>query len=159
MTQLIGASEWEQELYAHLISHVENERELLEQYRDVASSSQSNAFRYLSSLIIEDEIRHHRIFAELASALKNESELSGAEPVVPRLDSWGPDAAQVVELSDYLLEQEYADAKELRHLAGGLKDVRDSTMWQLLVRIMEMDTKKHIEILNFTKRHARRSLK
>ena len=29
-----------------------------------------------------------------------------------------------------------------------MKDVKDTTMWWLLVRLMEMDTAKHIEILN-----------
>lgn len=159
MPQLIGASVWEQGLYEHLVSHEENEREILEKYRDVAASSQSKAFRYLSSLIIEDEIRHHRIFADLASALKNESEMNREDPVVPRLENWGPDAAQVVELSDELLRREQEDAKELRHLAGQLREVKDDTLWQLLVRIMEMDTAKHIEILNFAKHHAQKSLK
>lgn len=158
MEQLKGASDWEQELYSHLISHEANERALLMQYQEVASTSQSKVLSYLTSLIIEDEIRHHRIFAELASALKSESELSGVEPVVPRLDNWGPDAERIVELSKELLEHEHADAVELHHLSNRLKVVKDNTMWQLLVRLMEMDTAKHIEMLAFAQHHARKSM-
>lgn len=156
-TNLVGASIWEEELYEHLTSHEENERGLLAQYQDAASTSQSHAFRYLSKLIIEDEIRHHRVFGELASALKTDAELRPEEPAVPRLDHWGPDAGRVLEFTEELLERERADAKELRRLSAHLKDVKDNTLWQLLVKLMEMDTAKHIEILEFVKRHARRT--
>jgi len=158
MEQLIGASAWEQEIYDHLVSHEENERALLEAYQEEAQSSTSKAFQYLTSLIIEDEIRHHRIFAELASSFKNESELGGAEPAVPRLEHWGPAPTRVVALSEKLLEREYADSKELRVLSSQLKSAKDNTLWQLLVRLMEMDTAKHIEILKFAKAHAEKSI-
>jgi rubrerythrin len=58
-------------LYEHLSSHEAIEGEMLVEYRDVAAASPSEAFRYLSDLIIEDEIRHHRIFRDLAAALKD----------------------------------------------------------------------------------------
>jgi hypothetical protein len=157
-TRLTGASVWENELYQHLASHEEGERDLLEEYQDAARSSQSQAFEYLASLIVEDEIRHHRVFRELASALKTDAEMRPEQPAVPRLDHWGPDPARVVELSERLLERERADARELHHLAGQLKEVKDTTLWQLLVRLMEMDNEKHIEILDFAKRHARKPL-
>jgi hypothetical protein len=34
--------------------------------------------------------------------------------------------------------------------------MRDATMWQLLIKVMEMDTAKHIEILEFVKGHAQK---
>jgi len=154
-TKLVGASQWEEDLYEHLVSHEAAERDLLVRYQDAAATSQSAAFRYLASLIIEDEMRHHRVLRELAAALKTDAELRSDPPVVPRLDSWGPDAAQIVGLSADLLERERSDAKDMHRLAGQLKDVKDTTIWQLLVRLMEMDTAKHIEILEFVRRHAR----
>jgi len=152
--QLKGASVWEQELFAHLTTHEQTERSLLEEYRDAAESSGSNAFQYLSQLIIQDEIRHHRLFAELAETLKIDAEMRPEQRPVPRLDHWGPDAPTVVALARRLLECELADAKELRRLSGLLKDVKDVTLWQLLVRLMELDTQKHVEILEFVARHA-----
>ena len=153
---LMGASVWEERLYQHLASHEDAERGLLEEYQDAAKNSQSQAFGYLASLIVEDEIRHHRVFRDLASALKTDAELRPEQPAVPRLDHWGPDPAAVTELTERLLERERADAKELHRLAGELKEVKDTTLWQLLVRLMEMDTAKHVEILDFVKRHARK---
>lgn len=152
--QLIGASVWEEELYRHLTSHEESERELLMAYQEAAAGSGSAAFRYLASLIVEDEVRHHRVFRELASALKTEAEFRPEQPAVPYLDRWGSEPGRVVELSECLLEQERADAHELHRLVKELRDFRDTTLWALLVELMEMDTAKHIAILEFAKRHA-----
>lgn len=136
--KLVGASVWESELYEHLISHENNERELLVEYKRTASDSQSRAFQYLADLIIDDEVRHHRIFRELASALKTDAEFRPDEPAVPRLDHWGPDAASVVEDTTKLLEREHADADELRRLSRQLKDLKDVTIWQLLASCPEV---------------------
>ena len=76
--------------------------------------------------------------------------------MIPRLDVAQGDPQKVIELTERLLESERADARELHQLAGEMKDVKDTTMWWLLVRLMEMDTAKHIEILEFVQHHARK---
>jgi hypothetical protein len=154
---LVGASVWEAALYEHLSSHEESERGLLEEYRAAADGSQSAAFRYLVGLIVEDEIRHHRVFRELAEALRADVDLRSDEPVVPRLDRWGHDSAEVLRLTESLLEREHADARELAHLGDHLEDLQDTSLWPLLVELMEMDTEKHIKILRFVQRHAGRT--
>jgi hypothetical protein len=156
LNKLVGASVWEEELYDHLTSHEQKEREVLVKYQEAAAASKSAALAYLASLIVEDEIRHHKTFRDLASALKSEAELRPDEPVIPRLDVGKADSQQVLELVEQLLESERADAKDLHHLAGQMKDVKDTTLWWLLVRLMEMDTAKHIEILEFARRQARK---
>ena len=150
---LVGASVLEQGIYNHLLSHVEAERGILESYRDAAERSESSAFRYLVNLIVEDEIRHHKRFSELAEALRSDAELSADPPVVPRLDWYKADRKVISELTDGLIAQEKADAKELERLRRELKDVKDTTMWVLLVKLMEADTAKHLEILNFIRHH------
>lgn len=156
---LAGASIWESELHQHLTSHEVNERTLLAEYQDAADASESAAFRYLAALIVEDEIRHHRLFRDLARALEADVELRSDEPEVPRLDRWGPDASRVVSLTESLLERERSDAADLRRLSSRLDTLKDDTMWQLLVRLMEMDTAKHIEILEFVRANAQRSIR
>lgn len=157
-SKLVGASVWEEDLYEHLTTHEDNERELLLEYQDAASRSQSKAFKYLVSLIVEDEIRHHRVLRELAESLRADAEMRSEDPTVPRLDHWGPDGRLVAELAQRLEDHEEQDLKLLRHLGDELEDVKDTTLWKLLVKLMEMDTAKHIEILKFTRRHARKSL-
>lgn len=156
--EIIGASAWEQKLYDHLVNHVENERDLLVAYQQAAAESHSEAFRYLAALIIEEELRHHRMFSELADSLRTDVEVRPEHPAVPRLDRWGADPEYLVELTEKLLEREHQDAAELRGLSKDLRDLKDTTLWQLLVRLMEADTQKHIEILSFVRKHARQAL-
>jgi rubrerythrin len=155
-TKLVGASVWEEELYQHVTSHEEIERGLLVEYQEAATRSQSRAFQYLVSLIVEDEERHHRVFQELASALRTDAEMRPEQPAIPRLDLWGSDPAQIIDMTQRLLERERSDARELHRLAGELKEVKDTTLWHLLVKLMEMDTAKHVEILEFVNHHAKK---
>ena len=156
--QLVGASVWEQTLYDHLTSHENDERELLVEYQQAAAESQSAAFRYLASLIIEDEGRHHRMFRDMAESLRLDAEMRPGEPPIPRLGGWGPDPRKVAELSDRLVAHEEMDLEVLRRINKELDDIKDTTLWALLVRLMELDTLKHKEILNFVRRHAKKSV-
>lgn len=156
---LAGASIWEVELFEHLTSHEQSERRLLAEYQEAAAVSGSAAFRYLADLIVEDEIRHHRLFRELASALRSDVEMRPEEPAVPRAANWGSDPSEVLALSEQLLTQERTDARELRRLAEVMEELEDVTLWPLLVRLMEMDTAKHIAILEFVRRRTRESLR
>jgi rubrerythrin len=155
-SQLVGASVWEEGLYEHLTSHEANERELLDQYQRVAAKADSPAFTYLVDMIVDDEKRHHQLFRDLAGALRVDAELRGDQPPVPRLNGWGSDSRLVAELSEQLIDQERQDLKELRRLEHELKEVKDTTLWSLLVKTMQLDTNKHIEILEFIRRHARK---
>jgi len=155
---LIGASAWEEDLYRHISTHIATEMDLLTAYMQAADESKSEAFRYLANLIIEDEKRHHRVFEELANALRSDVEMRPVEPAVPNMVGFGEMPQKVIDLTDALLAREEADAAELRTLSRQLRDVRDTTLWQLLVRIMELDTEKHAEIRRFVRKHAKRGL-
>jgi rubrerythrin len=150
-----GPSVWERELWTHLTSHVEAERDLLEKYSAVAKQSQSKAFGYLVNLLIEDEIRHHRIFTELAKSLETEALMSRDEPAIPYPDFDKADRSMVRESTEELLESEERDASELKRLQHELRDVKDVTLWSLLVDLMQRDTQKHIALLRFVKKHTR----
>jgi rubrerythrin len=157
-TSTAGFSVWERDLYVHLTSHVDRERGLLEQYKSAAQTSPSKAMRYLVDLLIEDEIRHHKLFNELAQSLKAEAELAGREPMIPYLDFNDPGNGEAVtDLTDQLLKQELEDAQELKRLGRELRDVKDTSLWSILVDLMQRDTEKHIAILRFAKKHTRRS--
>ena len=152
-----GPSKWERDLYAHLTSHVETESVLLKEYRAAAQTSPSKAMRYLVNLLIEDEIRHHRILNELADSLKTEALLVGEDPAVPYLDfDQATNHDAIVDLTTQLLDREQSDARELKQLKRELRDMKDVSLWSLLVDLMERDTQKHIAILRFAKKHTRR---
>jgi rubrerythrin len=154
MSPPVGASVWERDLYNHLATHIENESSLLQDYVAAAEKTDSKAFAYLVNLLVDDERRHHSTFAALASSLKTEAELGGEEPEIPYLDLDRADRAEVRELSERLMQREREDAAELKRLHGQLKDVRNTSLWDLLVSTMRRDTDKHIEILDFVLRHT-----
>jgi tRNA C32,U32 (ribose-2'-O)-methylase TrmJ len=113
--------------------------------------------RYLVDLLIEDEIRHHRIFTELAESLKNDALLKDTDPSIPYIDfDQTSNREAVIDLTDQLLKREQADAQELKRLRHQIRDVKDTSLWGLLVDVMERDTQKHIAILRFAKKHAGR---
>lgn len=149
-----GPSAWERDLFAHLSSHVDAERGLLEEYSAVAERTESKAFAYLVNLLIEDEIRHHRIFTQLAQSIQSAAELGREDPIIPYMDFQRADRAAVLEGTRHLLEREEQDARELKRLQKEMRDVKDTTLWSLLVDLMRRDTDKHIAILRFVKDHA-----
>lgn len=151
-----GPSATDRALYAHLTNHVATERGLLEEYSDIADRTESRAFRYLVNLLIEDEIRHHRIFAELAESLETIALMKANEPVVPFIDFVRADRDAVVEATERLLEHEREDARELKRLQNELRDTKDDSLNGLLVELMQRDTQKHIAILRFVQKRTSR---
>lgn len=153
LTPPVGASVWERELFDHLTGHIERERGTLAEYAKVAEEADSKAFAYIVRLLAEDERRHHQLFASLAESLKTEAELSGTEPTIPYMDFDRADRAEIRELTRRLLESEEQDAKELKRLHNVLHDVKDTTLWDLVVGLMRRDTDKHIAMLEFVLHH------
>jgi len=150
-----GLSVFEGELLEHLTDHIDSERELLETYRSVAEESKAEYVSYLLRLIIEDEARHHRLFDELANALR--------APVVRDVGAKVPEivgaanARKLLEATEALLEAEERDARELKRLARskGLRAMRGLSLWPLLIELMEHDTEKHVAILRFIRKQLR----
>jgi rubrerythrin len=152
-TSTIGWSVGEAELFSHLRGHAAREGAILDEYAQAASATQSKALAYLVEILMEDERRHHRWFAELASSLEADASFSGAEPVVPRMDFHRSNRVAVRDVTNRLLEHEEADEKELQRLQKELRDVSGTTLWGLLVELMQRDTDKHIAVLKFVKKH------
>src|SRR5947209_18662312 len=64
-----GASVDERQLVAVLARHGQEEGHILATYARFASSAPSPSARYLVSLILDDERRHHRLLGEIANAI------------------------------------------------------------------------------------------
>jgi len=154
---LFEESSWVQRLFTHLTDHVRIERGLLEAYAEAAEALESKAFTYLVRLLIEDEQRHHRLFAEMAASLKSEAEIQPGEPVIPRMDFDRVAPVALREATNRLLENEKKDREELKQLRRELRSFEDRTLWALLVELMQRDTDKHIAMISFAQRHANRT--
>jgi hypothetical protein len=155
MSHIAGASVWEQEMYDYVSDHVATEGAMLEEYRRLAEDqSGSPAFRYLANLILADERRHHQLFNDLAESIRQFSELRLEDEPIPSLRGLRADRERIMAATEQLLEAELADAKELKRLSKKLKDVRTTTLWGLLVELMQDDTAKHVKILSFIRDRA-----
>lgn len=150
-----GLYEWDEALYRHLTTHVRLERSLLEEYQSIAEGSSSRAFKYLVALLIDDEMRHHRIFTNLAESLTTKVLIGLEESPIPTLDFHIGNREAVVAGTKQLLRREREDIVELKQLQHQLRNVKDTTLWGILVSLMEHDTKKHIAILKFIEDHSK----
>jgi hypothetical protein len=153
--RLVGATEWEQAMYDLLSQHGAIEGAVLAEYQRLAEDPESSAaFRYLATMIMDDERRHHRIFGDLAESMRQMSELRAEDEPIPALRGLRADRDRILAVTDRLLEIERDDARELKRLAKDMKDFRDTTLWGLLIELMQDDTAKHIKILEFIRDRA-----
>lgn len=150
----VGASVWELQMFEHLTGHTRREGVVLGEYAQIAATTESKALKYVIDMLLDDERRHHRYFNDLAASLKSEAELAREDPVVPRLDFDRVGREELRETTDRLLDNERDDLKELQRLRKELHELKDTTLWRLLVDIMIHDTEKHIDILRFVEHHA-----
>lgn len=152
---LVGASQWERDLYDHVTQHVKVEGGMLSRYKALADDPEgSAAFRFAANLILDDERRHHQLFNDLAESIRQLSELRAEDEPIPGLQGLAADRERVLAATEELLANELEDERELKKLAKDLKDVRDTTFWGLLVEVMKHDTKKHQMILKFIRDRA-----
>jgi rubrerythrin len=149
-----GASTWETEIWAQLSGHIESERDIMSGYAELAEQAEEPEVRYLIRLILDDEARHHRIFLELANALRGHIEWREIDPSVPDR-SFRALPKEVIEKTKRFIAAEKTDASQLEKLHRNLRSVADTTLWSLLVELMELDTKKHLRILEYISKDKR----
>jgi len=149
-----GLSVTDESLYRHLSEHVSSEAEFIAAYRELAEAQDTPAAaRYLIQLVLEDEERHHRILHEIVTAIGTGGGWGNDADAVPDLPYGPPDRA-LAEVTSRFLAAERADQKQLRALRKELRPYRDSSLWALLLELMEHDTAKHIRMLAFLRNHV-----
>ena len=136
----------------HLTRHIEDESALLATYEQVGAASESEHIRYLVELIAEDERRHHRLLIEMLNRLDSDAVLRELPDSTPRIGR--PNGSPELRLlTKQLLAVERRDARDLRKLKRELKPRRKTTLFGLIVELIELDTKKHTRILRFILAH------
>ena len=144
-----GASVSEQQLYDHLIEHVDSEREILQDYERLAEGTESPAFAYLARLILDDERRHHQLLRDLAETVRTTSMLTGEPSPIPDLGVFRADRDKILAETERFLAAEERDNRDLQRLAKEMSDVGNTTVWQLIIRLIQQDNEKHRTILRF----------
>ncbi len=154
-TSIPGASVWEQRLYDHICAHVDGERETLMAYQQLAQSTSSPAFAYLAQLIFDDEWRHHRMLEQLAETIRTSAEMSGEPTPIPDLGLFRDDREEILAETERFLALEEEDDRALKAISKELRDVRDTTIWEIVLQIIRDDNAKHRRILEFIRDRAK----
>ena len=139
--------EWWVSIAHAFAAHVRDERYVLAGYEQLAATTADPGTRFLLELVLEDERRHHALFERLGASAAGSSGQGTGVPAPP-----DPERERVAELLGHtrrFLEIEHDDAAGLKVLARELKPGAHETMWRLLVEVMQLDTEKHIRILEF----------
>ena len=152
-----GLSVWEADLMRHLTLHMEHEGALLAAYQKLTEESDAEYVTYLVGMILEDEVRHHRLFSELVNALRSTVERTEGASVPLVRNAANP--VELLEATERLIDRERVDERELKRLSRELRDLRGTSVWPVLVEIMERDTEKHQGILRFVKQQLDDQLK
>ena len=105
-------------------------------------------------MILEDEVRHHKLFADMATTMRQMSEVRSEDEPIPSVRGLRADRESVMDATNRLLEVERSDAKELKRLAKEFEDFNETSLWGLLIELMRDDTDKHIKILRFIQERA-----
>ncbi len=150
-----GTKESEDDISARMSSHCRVEGEILDEYQRLANDEDmSPAFRYLARLILDDEVRHHKIFDDLAASMRAQLDHDYEKQPIPSLRGFHADQFRIKRVTDDLLRTEREDLRELKEFSKELKEFRTVSLWTLLIELMLDDTKKHIKILEFIRDRA-----
>ena len=152
-----GLSVWEADLFRHMSQHIDHEGTLLAAYKTVSEQADAEYVAYLVGMILEDEIRHHRLLTELVNTLRSSVEPTEGTSVPLVRDAANP--VELLEVTERLLSRERRDARELQRLSRELRALRGSSVWPVLIDVMERDTEKHQTILRFVKQQLDDQLK
>jgi len=142
----------EQAIALVLREHGKREGAALSAYEKLTTECDDPGIRYLATMILEDERRHHRLIEEMLHQIESFLWDVEVEPKVPylrrRVDP------ELREATDELLALEREDADELRRLRRQVRSQPSSSLLPLLVDLMVHDTAKHIEILKVIRAHT-----
>lgn len=143
---------WARSLADHLQHHMDSERGVLIEYEKLAQEIPDERVAYLLRLIVDDERRHHRLFEEMVTWLRAQTEsrpLGG--PMVPshRAAISSDERERLRHRTEELLAFEREDMRELRELNEVVEQVEDTAWWTALIETMEHDTRKHIALVEF----------
>ena len=146
------SNEWWAGISHAFASHVRDENYVLDRYAELAASTADPGTRFLLQLILADEQHHHQVFEQLRAAAAPDA--SGDNLPGPP----DPPAAEVpvlLEQTQRFIDFERQDAASLKALGRQLRSSSGDagTLWRLLVELMELDTEKHLRILDYLKRH------
>lgn len=136
-------SQWWARITHAFSAHVREESYFLDRYEKLVEDVEDRGTRFLIDLILEDERHHHELFNRLAEAARGDPDALPPPPAPSKAE-----IEQILEATERFLQAERDDRVKLRELKKELKPAQVGH-WHLLVELMDLDTQKHVVILEF----------
>ncbi|MDR3650118.1 MAG: hypothetical protein P4L20_13575 [Acidimicrobiales bacterium] len=149
-----GASKDTRDLVEMLARHGEEEGAILSRYQRFAEDASAPETRYLVKLIIDDERRHHGLLVEMANAIAWGLIDQSTDPVLPDMTHKDAGNPALAEETQRLIQAEEHDHVELKRLRKRLRTFKNTSLWELIVDLMLLDTEKHIRILRLVAKNT-----
>jgi len=149
-----GAGQDAHELVEMLARHGEEEGAILSRYQRFAEDASAPETRYLIKLIVDDERRHHGLLVEMANAIAWGLIDESADPVLPDMTHKDASNRALAEETQRLILAEEYDHVELKRLRKRLRTFKNTSLWELIVDLMLLDTEKHIRILRLVAKNT-----
>ena len=132
-----------------LDTHASVEEGSLIAYRAFAQALHDPIAAILMRLILDDEDRHHALFRQMATRLRDDIEWSQSPEALPpaKLPTARSSEDVIAVTRDYLAD-EREGARQLRRLARQMPDLHGG-LYALLLEVMARDSEKHERILAF----------
>lgn len=142
---------WDTRALEQLEAHLRLEGGVLSEYEQLRAET-GGELTYLIDLIIEDERRHHQMLSDIAMVLRaadqGDDGPGASHDLDPVLSESTPETRhQLLAHTERMIELEREDDKALKELADALKPIADTTIWELVVDVLILDTRKHERIL------------
>ena len=144
----------ERAIVEHLETHAEHEAQALRAYEDLAVASPDEHVRYLAHLILDDEVYHHQLLAEMLGRVRSDAAWMTTDPSIPWVRT-PRDRRALMDATARLLREERADLRLTRSLKRQLRSQRKTSLLWVIADVLEADTHKHIRMLEFLRRSAR----
>jgi rubrerythrin len=139
-----------QRLMHEFQTHESDEARWVAIYNKLAHESEDPLIRFLLSLIVADEERHHEIIHHIVSGLKDELAWTRSETVAAKLPGQGQRARELSKTVERLLAVERDGIGEYEKLVKTTEGFHQD-LFGMLCRTMIHDSLKHISILDFLK--------
>jgi rubrerythrin len=138
-------AEWRARVLHSFQAHVRSEQYVIDDYGRLAQQTTDPGVRLLIEQLLADERRHHGLFRAMAAeGFAPTSEGAAAMPVP---DPSPDEVTELLDATSRFLAAEREDRDQLRRLRRELAAAGKASMWPLVVELMEIDTAKHIRIL------------
>ncbi len=137
-----------------LSRHMEGEAQLLAEYAAVSGEYPNEFIRYIASMILDDERRHHKIIQGMINHLESGVDVDDGQHRIPFVTKVH-DQRELKDRVRTLQRFERRDAFALWRLRRKLGKLGDSTLLGPLVDSLSQDTRKHRRLLRSIRKLAK----